>query len=216
MLGVPVVQILAGVSLVATVVGLIVLRPGRPLPRGAVRVVATREPARWTHGTWIAAAFISILWPVGILLAPKYAYHAPALPDFPYSWAVQILGFFATGIGGLLLFGGARSLGKHMTPVIRVQEGHELVREGPYRYIRHPVYSAIVTVAGGQTLLYLSLPLVLLTVLLATLANYRARIEEDLLRSPEAFGEEYDAYVATTGRFVPRLLRRSKAVVPRR
>jgi len=79
------------------------------------------------------------------------------------------------------------------------------MQTGPFRYIRHPVYTAIVGAALGQTLLLLSLPLALLTLLLAGLALYRARAEEALLRSPKAFGATYDAYMARTGRFLPRL-----------
>ena len=78
-----------------------------------------------------------------------------------------------------------------MTPVIQVQEGHQLLQTGPFRYIRHPVYTAIVTGALGQTLLFLSPPLAFLTVLLACLAMYRARLEEALLSSPQAFGAAY-------------------------
>jgi len=96
-----------------------------------------------------------------------------------------------------------------MTPAIQVQEGHQLLRTGPYRLIRHPVYTAIIAIALGQALLFLSAPAVLLALILFGLAEYRARLEEDLLRSPEAFGPTYDAYMTRTGRFLPRL--RSKS-----
>ena len=58
--------------------------------------------------------------------------------------------------------------------------------------------------ALGQTFFFLSLPLALLTLMLTGLAYDRARLEESLLRSPEAFGATYDLYMARTGRFLPR------------
>ncbi len=114
------------------------------------------------------------------------------------------MGFLVSLAGGLLFFAAVRALGRHMTPAIQVQEGHQLVQEGPYRYIRHPVYTAIVTGATGLSLLYLSPILALITILLVGLATYRARIEEELLGSSEGFGPAYSAYVARTGRFLPR------------
>jgi len=92
-----------------------------------------------------------------------------------------------------------------MTPAIQVQKDHQLLQTGPYRSIRHPVYTAIISIALGQTLFFLSPPLALVTVLLAGLAWYRARLEETLLASPAAFGKTYEVYMARTGRFLPRL-----------
>ncbi len=91
----------------------------------------------------------------------------------------------------------------HLTPAIQVQAGHRLVETGPYRTVRHPLYTAIMLIAAGQTLLFLSLPMGVLTLILVGLATYRARLEEGLLRSPAAFGARYDAYMARTGRFLP-------------
>jgi len=68
------------------------------------------------------------------------------------------------------------------------------------------MYTGNVTMALGLTLAYLSLPLFLLAIVLLATAVYRARLEERLLRSIEAFGPRYDAYMARTGRFLPRLL----------
>jgi protein-S-isoprenylcysteine O-methyltransferase Ste14 len=91
-----------------------------------------------------------------------------------------------------------------MTPAIQVAEGHQLVQVGPYRYIRHPAYTAIVSGAIGQSIVYLSPILALVALVLIGLAVYRAHLEEDLLGSPEGFGEAYSEYVTRTGRFLPR------------
>jgi protein-S-isoprenylcysteine O-methyltransferase Ste14 len=199
------VQILAGIGLVLAVLGVIVARSDRPRRDRFAPVVARRAPARWTEVAWIAGALVVTLWPLGVFVAPEYAYHWPPFPDFPGSWAVQVFGVALVGSAGWLFGSSARALGPHMTPSIQVREGHRLVQEGPYRLVRHPVYTAIMTLAIGQALFFLSFPVALFAVLLVGLANYRARLEEALLRSPEAFGATYDAYVARTGRFLPRL-----------
>ena len=205
MLNVEIVQTLAGISLLAIVAGFILNHALPHPPRERAHVVARGHPARWTEVAWLAGTAVASAWSVGVLLVPTYAYHWPALPDFPYSWAIQLVGFATTFVGGGLFFVASRTLGRHMTPAIQIREGHQLVQEGPYGYIRHPVYTAIVIAAGGFSVLYLSPILALLAVLLACLAVYRAHLEERLLSSPAAFGQKYTDYIARTGRFLPRI-----------
>jgi protein-S-isoprenylcysteine O-methyltransferase Ste14 len=200
-------EIAAALTFVATVAVVLVGLGRRARPTRRVRVVAKREPPLWTEVLWVLGAVEAVFWPIGFFLLPQLAYHWPPFPDFPGSVGFQIAGVFLAVLGGLLFTSGARALGTQMTPAIQVQEGHRLLQEGPYRYIRHPVYTAILTIALGQTLLFLSPLAALLFVILLALAVYRARLEEELLRSPEAFGATYDAYIARTGRFLPRLRR---------
>lgn len=208
MLSLLIVQIGAAISLVAVIVGALV---GRSRPRFSRQapavIVATRPPAPGTQGLWLGGSLVSLLWGIGALLAPAYAYHWPSFGDFPGSWTVQVAGIAVSISGGILFTRAARALGAQMTPAIQLRQGHELVRTGPYRYVRHPVYTAIMLTAAGQTLFYLSPPLALITLVLVGLAFYRARLEESLLRSPTAFGPAYDAYVRRTGRFLPRWIR---------
>lgn len=205
MLSLVVVQVFVAIGLVATIVGFLIGRARRPASTEPVRVVAERPPARWTQIAWIAGTLASVFWPVGVFFAPEYAYHWPAFPDFPDSWTVQVLGVLLSVSGGILFARAAQALGRQMTPAIQVQQGHRLVQEGPYRRIRHPVYTAIITVAAGQSLFLLSPAVAILAVVLVVLANYRAALEEALLKSPEAFGGIYDEYIARTGRFLPRM-----------
>jgi protein-S-isoprenylcysteine O-methyltransferase Ste14 len=208
-LGLLVVQISAVVSLVATLAGILAGLARRHRPTGPVRVRAKRDPPRWTEVVWFLGTFAALFWPIGIFLIPTYAYHWPAFPDFAGSWVVQLLGIPLGIAGGMLFSRAARALGTQMTPAIQVQEGHQLLQTGPYRLVRHPVYTAIIAIALGQTLLFLSPLAAILTLVMLGLAEYRAHLEEGLLRSPEGFGATYDAYMARTGRFLPRL--RSKS-----
>lgn len=209
MLSLLVVQILAACSF-AGAMGAIVLGG---VPRGVSgrrgRVVAKRTTGRWADVTWGVGTALSVLWPIAVLAVPEVAYHWPPSPDIPASGAFQLLGFLAAITGGILFVSAGRALGRHLTPAIQVQEGHQLVQEGPYRYIRHPLYTAIVTSAGGWSLLFLSPILALVTLVLAGMAVYRARLEEELLSSPEGLGRAYSEYMARTGRFLPRIVRRS-------
>ena len=198
-------QAFAGISLSAIVGGFLVGHWLSPPNRQPVRVAVRRERTRWTEAVWVGGSLVASFWSVGVLLVPRYAYDWPSLPDFPSSAVVQLFGFLVSLVGGLLFFAAVRALGRHMTPAIQLQEGHRLVREGPYRFIRHPAYTAIITGASGLSVLYLSSILALITVVLVGMAVYRAHLEEGLLSSSEGFGETYRAYMGRTGRFLPRI-----------
>lgn len=86
---------------------------------------------------------------------------------------------------------------------------HRLVRRGPYRFVRHPMYTALHTMYLGTFLLVPSW-FFLIGVVAAVLGNaIRAREEERVLL--QRYGQEYAAYQKMTGRFFPRVFRRSCA-----
>ncbi len=211
MLDVNTVQTIAGLLLAGTLVGAgflgyIVARSRGPMT--AVR--ATRKPAAWAEIAWPLVTLVAQAWPIGVLLAPGWFYAWPALPDFSGAEIIQALGLGLWALGGLLALWAGRTLGRFLTPTIQVTQDHRLVREGPFRWIRHPTYTANLSISLGLALLFRS-PLLLATFLgMAATAVHRARIEEDLLRSPEAFGAAYEAYMARTGRFLPRPGRRTR------
>jgi protein-S-isoprenylcysteine O-methyltransferase Ste14 len=197
------VQISAGIALAATVVGfglgLARLRPEGRRPREAPAVPATGG----FTALWVLATLVALFWPVAFFVVPRYAYRWPVFADFPDSWLVQLIGVVLGIAGGLLYSQSARALGSQMTPFIRLRRSDQLIESGPYRFVHHPVYTAVVLIALGQTLLFLSVPAAALTLVLACLAVYRAGLEERLL--DDGFGPEYRLYATQTGRFLPRL-----------
>ncbi len=79
--------------------------------------------------------------------------------------------------------------------------GHELSTNGPFRFVRHPIYLAMDLLAIG-TLLWLPDPLVAIgAVLVALGGDLRARAEEKVLLS--VFGDRYREYGKRVRRFVP-------------
>ena len=83
----------------------------------------------------------------------------------------------------------------------KLDEGHQLYTAGPFRLVRHPIYTALDLLALGSAL-WIPLPEVIAgAALIALVSDVRARLEEGLLL--EAFGAEYAAYKARTRRFLP-------------
>jgi protein-S-isoprenylcysteine O-methyltransferase Ste14 len=96
------------------------------------------------------------------------------------------------------------SLGNNISPTQATRHGHQLVTHGPYRYVRHPLYSV-------GMLAYLALALItslwwILVGLLPAVLFLLWRTPREEARLIETFGDEYRAYARRTGRFVPKLL----------
>jgi protein-S-isoprenylcysteine O-methyltransferase Ste14 len=83
----------------------------------------------------------------------------------------------------------------------RIEAGHELCREGPFRLVRHPIYLGTALLAVG-TFLWIPTAIVLAGALVCLLAaDLRARSEERILA--RAFGQAYRDYAVRVKRFVP-------------
>ena len=95
-------------------------------------------------------------------------------------------------------------LGRNYSTLLNISEEQTLVTTGPYRYVRHPMYTALVTVGIGLTLLsanlYFGLPFIALIVVVV----FRIRKEEEVMN--ETFGEEYIEYKKRTKRFIPYII----------
>ena len=95
------------------------------------------------------------------------------------------------------------SLGKNVTDTVAIREEHKLVTEGPYRYIRHPMYSFSMLSFIGFSLLTANWFIGLAGGLALVMLAIRTPLEEAKLE--EKFGKAYREYSARTGRFFPKL-----------
>ena len=97
------------------------------------------------------------------------------------------------------------SIGNNISPTQATRQGHQLVTHGPYRWVRHPLYSF-------GFLLILALTLLtdlwwLAVAMLPPLAILLWRTPVEEARLVETFGDAYRAYMRQTGRFWPRFAR---------
>lgn len=116
----------------------------------------------------------------------------------PLFWCGLLL--MASGL--VLRFWAIRVLARFFTVDVNIQEGHELIRRGPYRWLRHPSYTgSLMTFLGfGLSLGNLwSLLVVMAPVTVAFV--WRMRVEERVLA--EAFPSQYPEYARQTKRLIP-------------
>lgn len=123
----------------------------------------------------------------------------PRRPAFDGGTAVDLIAAALVGGGGLLGLWGFRHLGRGLTPTPLPNGAVDLVTSGPYRWVRHPIYTAVMAAMAGIALRTRSLgPMLAAGGLVAFLAA-KARWEE---RHLLAGFEGYAAYAARTPRFV--------------
>jgi protein-S-isoprenylcysteine O-methyltransferase Ste14 len=110
-------------------------------------------------------------------------------------------------VGAALIFGGliaggaaVHSLDISLSPFPRPAPGGVLVVHGPYRWIRHPIYTGLIAAAFGGAVYTGSVVAALFAGALAVVLDLKSHREEFWLR--ERFAG-YAAYAARTRRFVP-------------
>jgi len=143
-----------------------------------------------------------------------FAQWAPAFAWVPYGVVALHLGAEVDlgplrGLGVALTLAGIAmalwalvTLGRHFDLELEVHEGHEVVRAGPYRIVRHPIYAGLLVHTAGAAIasgnFVFAAGSLLVTVPLLYL---RARVEERMLRAD--LGESYDDYAREVGMLVP-------------
>lgn len=122
--------------------------------------------------------------------------------EFPawVRWLGALLGVLAVA----LLFWVHRALGRNFSSTLRLGEQHTLVIDGPYRWVRHPMYIGFILLSLAIFLLSANVAVgVAWMGVMALIASLRVRAEEAML--VERFGDKYRTYAERIGRFLPKI-----------
>jgi protein-S-isoprenylcysteine O-methyltransferase Ste14 len=97
-----------------------------------------------------------------------------------------------------------QALGANWSGILEISKGHSLVTGGPYRSVRHPMYSTFFV--GGIGILLLSANWFIgATHFGAVTWMYLARVESEEAMMIEHFGDVYRDYMTKSGRLLPKL-----------
>jgi len=110
---------------------------------------------------------------------------------------------FSLFIIGLILQGVAEAtLGKYYLPSIGTVEGQKIIKNGIYKYIRHPGYLGEILIFFGLGFVTYSL-LGILGAFIVALMVYAGEVIPEEKYMLEKFGKEYEEYMKETFRFIP-------------
>jgi protein-S-isoprenylcysteine O-methyltransferase len=155
---------------------------GRPSDRGTL------------YAAWILIAGSCF---AGFLLAPLIT----AL-RWPQSLFIICLGGFFLVAGLALRIWAIRHLGKFFTVDVGIQQGHTVIQDGPYRFVRHPSYSgSLLALVGVGCLTFSWLGLFLIVT--CTLLAYAVRISVEEKALLAQLGAQYAEYATRTKRLIP-------------
>jgi protein-S-isoprenylcysteine O-methyltransferase Ste14 len=106
-----------------------------------------------------------------------------------------------TDVAGLSFAIWARvHLGKNWGAPMAIKENPELITGGPYRYIRHPIYTGMIFGAFGSALVF-GLPWLIVCVFACMYFTYAAYKEEKLMTAQ--FPVDYPLYKSKTKMLIP-------------
>jgi protein-S-isoprenylcysteine O-methyltransferase Ste14 len=184
------------IILASSIVMVIIRAPHGQRSRG-VKVVRSGRGA--LESVLLTLAWLGFFVPLVWVVAPVFAFADYSLHPMPLLLGVVCLA------GGLWLFARSHSdLGTNWSVTLEVREKHQLVTEGIYRTLRHPMYSAFLLYSLGQALVipnWIAGPSY--GVALALLFALRVGPEERMML--EEFGKDYEAYKGRTKRLIPRV-----------
>jgi len=182
------------VILLASIVMVVIRAPHGQRSRAVPVVKSRKGPLEVVLLTiaW-AAFFLTLIW----ISTPVFAF-----ADYPLHPIPLLTGALCLVLGLWLFQRSHRDLGTNWSITLQVREKHRLVTRGVYRWVRHPMYLALLIYSAGQALV---LPNWLVGpsygVAMVLLIAFRVGPEERMML--EEFGKDYEAYMATTKRLVP-------------
>jgi protein-S-isoprenylcysteine O-methyltransferase Ste14 len=144
---------------------------------------------------WIAAVVIFVACPA--LVAPL----AVPIPVVIRWCAVPV------AVAGLALIRWAdHYLGENLSVSLRIREHHTLVTGGPYRWVRHPIYTAMLLYVAALAVVTANIVLAV-AFLLPTVLIVLLRLGREEQMMIDQFGQEYQTYMKSTGRLLPKWCR---------
>lgn len=117
----------------------------------------------------------------------------------PVVWFGAVL----TCVGAAVAMWARWNLGRNWSDKVVLKVDHELIRSGPYRYLRHPIYTGVLLAVAGTALEIGELRGILAFIVLGTNYYVKATREEKILA--ENFGDAFAEHKRETGFFLPGL-----------
>jgi len=120
----------------------------------------------------------------------------------PESGTLSLLGIVLAAAGVAFAIWARWHLGANWSATVSIREQHDLIRSGPYRAVRHPIYTGLL-LAIMATVLIVGEFRALLAFAIVLASFYLKARKEDAWLARE-FGETFESHAKQTGMFLPR------------
>lgn len=137
-------------------------------------------PGAWFQGTWLGSRM------------------------YPATVIVAVSGALLTVLGVAFACWARYVLGRNWSSVVQVKQDHQLIQSGPYRWVRHPIYTGLLLAFLGTGIAIGEWRGAITVVIVAASFWFKLRLEERWMR--ENFGAAYDQYMQHTKALIPGLL----------
>lgn len=127
--------------------------------------------------------------------------HARMYP--PYA-GMAVLGALLTLLGVAFACWARFVLGRNWSSVVQVKQDHELIQSGPYRWVRHPIYTGLLLAFLGTATAIGEWRGLICVAIVAVSFWFKLRLEERWMR--ENFGASYESYMQRTKALIPGVL----------
>ncbi len=150
--------------------------------------------------------FLLVLVFLGMLLIPNIYVFSPLLSfaDYQLPETVSIVGILLYAISMYLFWKSHHDLGQNWSPSLEMRAEHTLITNGIYKSIRHPMYTSVWLWCLAQALL---LPNYIagFSGITSFAILYFLRVSNEEKMMLDQFGDEYQSYMQSTGRVLPKL-----------
>jgi protein-S-isoprenylcysteine O-methyltransferase Ste14 len=160
--------------------------------------VQKREPA--------AERFVHILFMIGgfaLLFSPDPRFGRLNQRFLPASQLLDLAGILLTAAGVAFAIWARAHLGKYWSAQVTIRQEHRLIRTGPYKFIRHPIYTGMLLALLGTVLAVGEYRAILGFAIILLGFIKKARKEESFMQTQ--FGAGFEEHKRQTGFFFPRL-----------
>lgn len=148
--------------------------------------------------------FLTFLATIGMMVMPVIYVFTSWLNSFSINlpeWA-RWSGVVVFGLYLFLFWWVHKTLGTNWSPVLEIRKDHKLITEGPYKYVRHPMYTCMWLVVAGFWLIS-SNWVVGIVALVTWSILYFIRLPDEEKMMIEEFGDQYKDYMRRTNRIIP-------------
>lgn len=152
-------------------------------------------------GAWANSFLIRILIVVAVVLIIQAISSNSYEEAFGYQlgFGVELTGVILTALGIAFAVWARLHLGRNWSGTPSMKEGHELVTSGPYRFVRHPIYTGMLVALFGSALV--SGVDLIIFLLFVGMFLWRIPIEERYMM--QLFPDQYPEYKKRTKSLIP-------------